>query len=166
MKVFGTIKEAKDFLADRIATEAQREGVSLSDVERKMLYFSETDWTLPDMAAVSAEFDRQYDQDEYEHKIAGLARKIEARNHAENPDEESEWDDAVLKLSEGDNYLSVLITIVREAPVVRHGFIPTLEPPAVRPPRDRLKLWLTAFGIVIGTLVLISLYNLLFGSKF
>jgi len=68
---FWTAKQAKDYLAGEIAAEVTREGVSLSEMERKMLYFSETDWTLPDMAQVSAEFDRDYDQDEYERKIGG-----------------------------------------------------------------------------------------------
>jgi hypothetical protein len=34
--------EAKEFLISRIVTEAQRENVPLSEIERKMLYFSET----------------------------------------------------------------------------------------------------------------------------
>jgi negative regulator of replication initiation len=91
VKEFRTIREAKDFLAQRIACEAQNEGMPLSEVERKMLYFSETDWTLPDMAEVSAAFDRDCDENEYEQKIAGLVRKIEARNDSENPDEEEAW---------------------------------------------------------------------------
>ena len=71
-----TTKEAKDLLAGIIAAEAKREGVPLSELEHKMLYFSESDWTLPDMAAVSAEFDRDCDANEYEQKIARLVQKI------------------------------------------------------------------------------------------
>jgi hypothetical protein len=63
-----TIREAKDYLAARISEEAEREGFPLTEVERNMLYFTETGWTLPEMKAVSAEFDRDYDQDEYERK--------------------------------------------------------------------------------------------------
>ncbi len=158
-----TIKEAKDFLAGSIAAEAKREGVPLSEVERKMLYFSETDWTLPDMAAVSAEFDRDYDQDEYEQKIARLVQEIETRNHAQNPTDEEAWDEALLMLSEGDHYLSVLTTTERAVPTVRHAFIPTLDTPTVRPPHDRLMLWVTAFAVVIGLFALIGLYTWLFG---
>ena len=137
-----------DYLADRICAEAARENVSLSDVERKMLYFSETDWTLPDMASVSAEFDRHYDADEYEGKISGLVREIEADSHENDREKEQEWDAAVKKLSEGDRYLLVLLN-------------PLLLKfkPAGRPPHDRLKLWLTAFGIVFGLFILIALYN-------
>ena len=60
--VFHSAREAKESLALRIAEQAQRDHVQLSEVEQKMLYFSETDWTLPDMTEVSEEFDRDYDQ--------------------------------------------------------------------------------------------------------
>jgi hypothetical protein len=132
----------------------------LSEVERKMLYFSETDWTLPDMPAVSAEFDRDCDEDIYERRIAGLIRRIEARNHAENPAEEEAWDNAVLKLSECDHYLSVLINMAAESEgsAVGHGFIPTLDAPTLRPPHDRLKLGVTAFAVAVVGLTAMVLY--------
>ena len=154
MNRFGTIREAKDFLAGRIAAEAKRENIPLSEVERKMLYFTETGWTLPDMAEVSAEFDRDYGQDEYEQKIASLVRKIEKDDQV-HPNDQEAWDDAVLKLSEGDHYLLVLVN-------------PSLSAsgPTVRPPHDGLMLWLTAFGIIFGLFVLASLCNWLFGARF
>jgi hypothetical protein len=163
VKEFRTIKEAKDFLAEMIASEAEREGVPLSEVERKMLYFSESGWTLPDMRTVSAAFDRDYAENAYEQKIARLVGRIEARNHAEKPYEVKAWDEALLKLSEGDHYLTVLTTIVPEAPTVRNGFIPTLNAPAVPLPGDRLKLWATAFAVVIGILTVIVFYTGVFG---
>ncbi len=72
MQAFHSGREAKEFLISRILAEAQREEVPLSEVERKMLYFTESGWTLPDMAAVSEEFDSEYDQSKYEKKIASL----------------------------------------------------------------------------------------------
>jgi hypothetical protein len=41
---FATSSEAKEFLVGKITEQARREGTILSDIERKMLYFSETDW--------------------------------------------------------------------------------------------------------------------------
>ena len=160
---FRTIKEAKDFLASGIAAEAKSEGVPFSEVERKMLYFSETDWTLPDMAAVSAEFDRDYEENEYEQKIAGLVQQIEERNHGENSAEEEAWDEASLMLSEGDHNLSVLIAMAHEGHTVRHAFIPTLDVPAVRPLHDRLRLWVTALAVALTIFALMGLYAWLFG---
>ena len=59
MNAFRSGREAKEYLVSRIVAEAQRENVSLSEVERKMLYFSESGWTLPDMTAVSEDFNRE-----------------------------------------------------------------------------------------------------------
>jgi len=113
VKRFGTVREAKDYLAGRITKEAEREGAQLMEVERKMLYFTETGWTLPDMKEVSVEFDRDYDQEEYERKIAGFVNKIQANDEAQNEHEQEAWDRAVEKLSHGDHYLLVLIDAVK-----------------------------------------------------
>jgi hypothetical protein len=57
-------------------------------------------------------------------------------------------------LNEGDNYLSIMLD---------PSFTPKGE--TVRPPHDRLKLWLTALGIVFGTFGLLGLLNWAFGPK-
>jgi hypothetical protein len=112
---FRTIREAKDYLTGKIVEEAERNGIPLTEVERKMLYFTETGWTLPDMKQVSSEFDRDYDQDEYEQKIGGLAGKIQSRLRAQGGPEEEIWDRAMMKLSRGDHYLLVLIDAANPA---------------------------------------------------
>jgi hypothetical protein len=76
---FADSREAKEFLVERILSQAERDGASLSEIERKMLYFSETAWTLPDIMEVNEEFDRRYDQDGYERKIAQLVRSIRSK---------------------------------------------------------------------------------------
>ncbi len=42
MKAVHSVREAKEFLASRIVAEAERENVPLSEIERKMLYFTES----------------------------------------------------------------------------------------------------------------------------
>ena len=102
---FRTVREAKDYLADMITKEAERNGTLLTVVERKMLYFTESGWTLPDMKEISSEFDRNYDQDEYEQKIGSIIMRICAR-WAEEPEEKRlAWNWALEKLSRGDHYL-------------------------------------------------------------
>jgi len=49
-------REAKEFLISRIVAEAQRENAPLSETERKMLYFTESGWTLPDIMQVNEQF--------------------------------------------------------------------------------------------------------------
>jgi hypothetical protein len=134
---FSTIREAKDYLVDRIVAEADREGIPLSEVERKMLYFSETGWTLPDMKKVSAEFDRDYDQGAYERKIGGFAGKIQERDAAQSVQEQQDWDRAVLKLSNSDHYLLVLID-------------------GVQPRRSRAMHWLTVLAAALIFLAIVA----------
>jgi hypothetical protein len=148
MTQFETDREAKEYLAERIVAQAKREGNPLTEVERKMLYFSETAWTLPNILEVNAEFERDYDNDEYERKIAGLAQRIRESNKAQGDEDPTTWDLAVEKLSEGDHYLLVLI----DSRLVSAG-----EP--VRPPGDFLRLILTALACTFGLLILFALYE-------
>ena len=67
MTRFASAREAKEFLVAKIAEEAQREGVPLSEVERKMLYFTETAWTLPDIMEVNEQSVRNLVQRGLEH---------------------------------------------------------------------------------------------------
>ena len=109
MHRFSNAREAKEFLISRIVAEAQRENVNLSEIERKMLYFSETAWTLPDIMEVSDEFDREYDQTKYENKIARLIRNETKRLRKENPEHFASWTSAARKLKKEDHYISVMI---------------------------------------------------------
>jgi hypothetical protein len=106
---FATARDAKEFLVGRIAREAQSRGIPLSEVERKMLYFSETGWTLPDIAEVTATFDREYDPAEFEAKIAGLIRHLRATDGKGNQDDPDAWKEAVRKIRNEDHYLLVMI---------------------------------------------------------
>jgi|ERR1700683_2032388 len=109
MNRFSTAREAKEFLVSGIVTEAQRENVPLSDIERKMLYFTETGWTLPDIMEVNDAFDREYDQNKYEKKIAGLIRNATKRARKESPESFASWISAARKLKKEDHYISVMI---------------------------------------------------------
>ena len=169
-RTFGSIREAKEFLADKIVAEAECEGVPLSDVERKMLYFTETGWTLPDMMEVSAEFDRDYDQDEYEAKIAGLIQRYLRHTRDEDETESEAWNGAVSKLSGEDHYLLVLINAAPPTVDRRWHWLPSLSDfdlyrPVRREPGDRLRLWLTALACVIGFFALFALLNWAFGPN-
>lgn len=133
--LFHSAREAKEFLVSKIVEEAIHEGSALSEVERKMLYFSEADWTLPDITAVSDEFDRAYDQDEYEAKIAGVVKRAYKTVLKDSGDEYDKWWSAIRLLSKQDHYILVMI---RQA--------------ALRPRGDQLKLFGTAI-VVAGLFV-------------
>ena len=143
---FSTEREAKEYLIGRIVDEAKREGVPPSDIERKMLYFSETGWTLPDMMEVNSEFELEYDNTQYEQKILGLASAIERHSETAGGEGRTVWDGAVEKLSQGDHYLLVLIN-PRLA-----GTTPE------RPAGDIRRLVLTALACSVGLFILLVLY--------
>ncbi len=109
MRRFVTTQDAKEFLVSRIITEAQREGISLSEVERKMLYFSETAWALPDIAEANDAFDRDYDQAAYEEKIGKLVRNFCDDARKNNRQDLDAWKDAVDAIHSEDHYVLVLI---------------------------------------------------------
>lgn len=131
MRAFHSGREAKEFLISRIVAQAERENVLLSEVERKMLYFTESGWTLPDMMAVSEAFDSEYDQARYEKKIAKLIRNAAKHDRRESRDEYDAWWAAIRFLRREDHYISVLIGVS-----------------GLRPAGDQLRLLATALGIV------------------
>jgi hypothetical protein len=165
MTKLDTVREAKEFLVGRIVAEAKQEGIPLSDVERKMLYFSETDWTLPDMLKVNEEFERDYDQDEYEAKIAGLIRSFWLRTQADNEEELEAWTKAEDKLREGDHYLLVMINATTPTGGRLSRWLPSFDSTLPREPGDRLRLVLTALAILFGMFALRALLDWAFGPN-
>jgi hypothetical protein len=160
-----TFREALEYLIGRIVAEAKREGVTLSEVERKMLYFSETGWSLPNILEVNAEFGRLYDTDEYEAKIARLIQSFLLREKAENEKECRVWIDAEAKLREGDYYMLVMIDAGSEHRGSKSRWLPTWSDHSPkREPGGRLRLWLTALACVVGIFALMAAFNLAFGS--
>jgi hypothetical protein len=104
-----SIREAKVFLASRIAEEAEREGIPLTEIERKMLYFSRTGWTLPDMEEVNAEFERDCDRALYEKRVARLIRRLRSRFRSAGREELDIWKRSIRDLRDGDHYVYALI---------------------------------------------------------
>ena len=131
MKAFHSGREAKEFLISQIVEESQRENVPLSEVERKMLYFTESGWTLPDIMQVNEDFDREYDQAKYERKIAKLVTQADKRIRKGSREDYDRWWVAIRFLQREDHYVSVMIRMA-----------------GLRPRGDQLRLFATALGIV------------------
>jgi hypothetical protein len=131
MKAFHSGREAKEFLISEVVEEAQHQNVTLSEVERKMLYFTESGWTLPDIVKVNEDFDSEYDQDEYEQKIAKLVKEADRRIRKAAGDDYEKWWGAIRFLQREDHYISVMIRLA-----------------GLRPRGDQLRLFVAALGIV------------------
>src|ERR1700740_2818265 len=116
MKAFHSGREAKEFLISKIVEEAQRENVPLSEVERKMLYFTESGWTLLDIMQGSEDFYREYDQGKYEKKIAKLVTKADMRVRRASRDDYDKWWAAIRFLYREDHYITVMIRLAGQPP--------------------------------------------------
>jgi hypothetical protein len=99
---------AKEFLISKVVHQAELEHVPLSEVERKMLYFTEVHPTLPDIYEVNAEFERRYDADEYEAKVVGLLKNARARDSRDSQALKRQWGDALNALKGEDHYILVM----------------------------------------------------------
>jgi hypothetical protein len=106
---FHGVREAKEFIASQIAGQAMRDSVPFSEIERKMLLFSQVDGTPPDIMEVADEFDRQYDPTEYEKKVSTLITRLDKRLRKDSPTEYDAWWSAIKYLKRKDHYVNVMI---------------------------------------------------------
>src|SRR5580692_2469506 len=102
-------KQAKDFLVARTTEQAVMDSVPLSDIEKRMMYFTESDpTTCANPIELNEEFEAQYNTAEYETKISRLLHRAHDRLRTENPEGRRNWDQAIRTLRRGDHYLLVL----------------------------------------------------------
>ena len=88
---------------------------------------------------VSGDFDREYDHDEYEQKIAKLVAKADKNIRKGPRDDYDRWWAAIRFLEREDHYITVMIRLA-----------------GLRPRGDQLRLFATGLGIV--TVILISIF--------
>jgi hypothetical protein len=120
------VREAKDFLVQQTADQAERDGVPLSELEKRMMYFTESAEAVEDPIELNEEFEAQYDNAEYETKIARLLGRAYQRLEKEDPETARTWDVAVRELKQGDHYILVLWRTRRVATSGPWGFWKTM----------------------------------------
>jgi hypothetical protein len=101
-------REAKDFLVHQTTDQAQRDGVPLSEVEKRMMYFTESDEAVENPIQLNEEFEAQHDTGEYETKVARLLGRAYKRVKKEDPETARTWNDAIRVLKKGDHYMLVM----------------------------------------------------------
>ena len=101
---FSSQMDAKKFLASKIVSEANLQGLPLSEGEQKLLLFSEEDPESP--TDIPDELLEGIDH-EYEKKITGLLRAVYDRDR-DNPQELEQYQDAMQKLKGSDHYILVM----------------------------------------------------------
>ena len=101
-----TAAQARQFLVDRVVDEAKREGAALTDVEIRMLGFSEASASSDDKEA-AAVFERDYNKEHYENKIALMLGSVYERDIESGT--KADWDQSLDELAEEDMYLFVML---------------------------------------------------------
>jgi hypothetical protein len=131
-------QQAKDFLAEQVGEQAALDNTPLDDIERRMMYFTESDpKSCPNPLALNEEFEGQQDTAEYEAKMSVLLQHAYQRLKANEPEAKRTWDEAVRALRKGDHYFLVLWDIKR---------------PSENRARDVMVM------VVIGLLVAVGIY--------
>lgn len=102
------VREAKDFLVAQTAEQAALEGMPLSDLEKRMMYFTEGKDALEDPTALNDEFEAECNTAAYEAKIARLMHHAYARLREDSDEARRNWDIAIRCLRRGDHYLLVM----------------------------------------------------------
>lgn len=142
-------KAAKDYLVQQTAEQAALEHVPLTDLETRMMYFTESDpASCDEPIALNDEFEQEYDTPEYEPKISRLLHNAHKRLKQEDPEKLRQWNEAMRVLRRGDHYILVLWDV---------------EPSSDHPVRDFLKPFGIGVLIAVGfamAIVIASKYNI------
>jgi hypothetical protein len=142
------VSEAKDFLVQQTAEQALLDGLPLSDLEKRMMYFTEGDEAHEDPTKLNDEFEAEYETAAYEAKTSKLLHHAYARVKKENPESARLWDESIRVLRKGDHYILVLWDE---------------RSSTERPPHDSLKLLGTAIlviALMLGFFVLLDHYGI------
>ncbi len=115
-----------------------------------MLHFTETSPTLPDILQVNEQFEREYDSDEFEVKIAGLLKRARHRDRELLATGDGQWNDAIAALKDEDHY--ILVIAYAAFPDYRKTLRPTHRI------RDYVLYVLIALGLV-GAVIAIAVWR-------
>jgi hypothetical protein len=102
------IIQAKDFLVEQTTAQALLDGMPLSDLEKRMMYFTEGKDALEDPSKLNEEFDAEYDSAKYKSKISRLLHRACKRLKKEYPSKLTLWNEAIRVIRKGDHYILVL----------------------------------------------------------
>ncbi len=148
---FSSQLEAKRFLAAKITSEAEREGAALSDVDKRMLLFSEQE---PESTVGFPDGFLDDIDEEYERRVTSLLKAAYTRDR-DNPLERQQYEDAMKALDGSDHY----ILVMAEAALPRSAKIRGLAAAALAGSSKSLTLMYILIGV--GLVVAIVAYVLL-----
>ena len=100
------MQSSKQFVIDRILEQAKFEGISITDIEIRMLKFTEATSSSKDLEAAE-NFEKDYNDEEYEIEFANLIRHAYERDKQTGNQEA--WDAALARVAGRDLYQNVMI---------------------------------------------------------
>lgn len=100
---------AKQFFVSKIVAEAKAQRVPLSAAEQYMLSWSESDPHFTQDPALTAAFEAETHDTDFESKVVPLIRGAYARDVSDQPTARTRWRDAYGALNKGDHYLLVIL---------------------------------------------------------
>jgi hypothetical protein len=101
--------EAKRFFVEKVVAQARAEQVALSDAERGMLSWSESDPDFVVDLQLPEQLASEISEEEYETKVAGLLARGFAVDVAARPEAAEQWRQALRVLRGGDHYILVML---------------------------------------------------------
>ena len=107
--MFTSQGQAKRFFVDKIVAQATQEGHPLSENERWMLSWSESDPDFNVDLSRASVLAAEISDEEYETKAAGLAQRAFARDIASDPGALTIYKEAYRVLNEGDHYILIIL---------------------------------------------------------
>ena len=111
--MFTTQGEAKRFFVEKVVEQAAFEGVHLSQAERAMLSWSESDPELTLSAdeahALVGDLKAEMSDEQYESKMSALLVRAYERDGQLGDSSKDRWEEAYSKLNEGDHYIAIML---------------------------------------------------------
>ena len=107
--MFSTEGQAKRFFVERVVAQAAFEQLPLSDAERRMLSWSESDPEYQVDESLPAQLEAEISDEDYEAKIGGLVQRAYERDTASDSGASKRYKDAYWVLKQGDHYLLIII---------------------------------------------------------
>jgi hypothetical protein len=115
------VLEAKDFLVQQTEQQARIERISLSDLEKRMMYYAEGKDASKGDSELNDEFDAQYNTADYEIKIGRLLQHAYVCLKETAPETARRWDDSIAFLGKGHHYIRFCGT-----PNIQPSALPTI----------------------------------------
>jgi hypothetical protein len=104
-----TQSEAKRYFVEKVVQQARSEGVILSDAERGMLSWSESDPEFKADPELADQLATEMSDQEYESKVIGLLARRFATEVGEDPGSIETWRQPYAVLGQGDHYILIMI---------------------------------------------------------